>query len=524
MKADGPPAFVRHEPCQPLQTPRAFCTLEDSPVLTITCRNPRAARLPITPRPRRVAWALVVPAILALTIGPTWLPERAEPRWGGLSHAQTAPDVTPPAAVTDLSVASPTYYVDGSHPLASDSGPGTASTPWKTILHAVQTARAGETVLIKRGTYPENVSGRVSVANSGTPGKPITFAAYPGDERQVVISGAMFRIAGKSYIVVRGLKVTGVTSTSAGRGFSVEGPGTDITLTGNETYDTYSSGIGVWGIPWGSDPGDYRHLFNVVVENNLVRRACNGGYNECITVANGVNNIILRNNEVTESGNTVNGGEGIDIKEGVFGGQLHGNYVHDLEKAAIYLDAAGVGVGPGGIEDIDISGNLVRNITAGEGITLGGEGRGSLRNIRVFNNVVHAVNKNGLVLYLPSTGTGTATGITFINNTSYNNVRYGVRIDWPSALSSGILARNNIGYLNGYGNWSVAAGASATEDHNLWGVDPLFVDAASGNFRLRPGSPAVDAGSPTGAPAVDYAGVSRPQGAGVDIGAFELVP
>jgi hypothetical protein len=40
---------------------------------------------------------------------------------------------------------------------------------------------------------------------------------------------------------------------------------------------------------------------------------------------------------------------------------------------------------------------------------------------------------------------------------------------------------------------------------------------------LLPGSPAIDAGDPTNAPPADQRGVARPQGAGVDIGAFELV-
>src|SRR5262249_20459306 len=41
------------------------------------------------------------------------------------------------------------------------------------------------------------------------------------------------------------------------------------------------------------------------------------------------------------------------------------------------------------------------------------------------------------------------------------------------------------------------------------------------NMALRPGSPAIDPGTSTGAPAQDQRGVSRPQGAAVDIGAFE---
>jgi hypothetical protein len=40
---------------------------------------------------------------------------------------------------------------------------------------------------------------------------------------------------------------------------------------------------------------------------------------------------------------------------------------------------------------------------------------------------------------------------------------------------------------------------------------------------LLPGSPAIDAGSASGAPATDQRGVIRPQGCGVDIGAYEYL-
>ena len=52
--------------------------------------------------------------------------------------------------------------------------------------------------------------------------------------------------------------------------------------------------------------------------------------------------------------------------------------------------------------------------------------------------------------------------------------------------------------------------------------DPGFVNPWAGDFRLRPDSPCLDAGSGAGAPATDLLGRVRPQGAGVDMGAYEF--
>jgi hypothetical protein len=60
--------------------------------------------------------------------------------------------------------------------------------------------------------------------------------------------------------------------------------------------------------------------------------------------------------------------------------------------------------------------------------------------------------------------------------------------------------------------------------NNQIGVNPELLDAINGDFHLRPGSPAVDAADPAAGESIDFDGVSRPQGAGRDIGAHELKP
>ena len=70
-----------------------------------------------------------------------------------------------------------------------------------------------------------------------------------------------------------------------------------------------------------------------------------------------------------------------------------------------------------------------------------------------------------------------------------------------------------------FGNGANLSGAVAGGSHSLTG-DPLFVAPGAGDYRLASGSPAIDAGTDMGV-THDLDRVSRPQGDGVDIGAYE---
>jgi hypothetical protein len=131
--------------------------------------------------------------------------------------------------------------------------------------------------------------------------------------------------------------------------------------------------------------------------------------------------------------------------------------------------------------------------------------------------------------------------IKVINNTFYNNGQTsfggGIHIENPDAKN--VVIRNNIVSQNL--SFQIAlegvAPESVTVDHNLvdgyrgypgeiYGNnsvvgDPLFANAPGGDFHLQGGSPAIDVGSSIDAPADDYDGRPRPQGAGYDMGAFE---
>src|SRR5688572_155849 len=60
-------------------------------------------------------------------------------------------------------------------PTGSDANPGTAAAPWRTLQHAADVVRAGDTVFIRAGDYAG-----FDLRTDGTPTAPITFRADPG--------------------------------------------------------------------------------------------------------------------------------------------------------------------------------------------------------------------------------------------------------------------------------------------------------------------------------------------------------
>ncbi len=65
--------------------------------------------------------------------------------------------------------------------------------------------------------------------------------------------------------------------------------------------------------------------------------------------------------------------------------------------------------------------------------------------------------------------------------------------------------------------------AGVLQENNLEIRDPaaLFVDSARFDLRLLPNAAAIDAGSSINAPKLDRDRIPRPQGKGIDVGAYE---
>ena len=441
------------------------------------------------------------------------------------SNAQGSDGVTRTGliTVTDPVVALDTYHVATT---GDDANPGTEAAPLRTIQAALDLAQPGATVMVQSGTYNE----LVTFPRSGTADAWITLQAQPG--HAVTLDGAgltiadywegVVTIADVSHVRVQGLRVahSGYTGIIANRASFVE-------IRGNQTYDTYLSGIGVWR----SD--------NVIVDGNQVALAVNGGEQECITVSIS-SQVEVTNNEVSNDGAGTAGGEGIDIKDGSSNVLVKGNHVHDLDELGIYVDSW-----DSDTADIVIEDNIVHHCN-NHGIALAAERGGRLDRITIRNNLTYANARMGITVGDWDDGwPHPMQNILIVNNTSVGNgphATWGAGIAVLNGEAQGVVIRNNVVADNVYAqilDESAYSGTAAdiTADHNLvWGptgsgdefagtdriaADPRFVDAASADYRLAWDSPAVDAGTSLDAPATDLDGNARPAGAGFDLGAYE---
>ena len=439
----------------------------------------------------------------------------------------------PPPRVTN------TYYVSkdalNGFPAGNDNNDGLSeSTAFATIQKAADIAIAGDTVYVKMGSYNEEIS----IQNSGVLDSFITFSAFPGHELQVIVDGTgltvnknadwpyfsgLIGVYGKNYIKIKGFKVQksdafGIIAYSAD----------NIILDGNYTFNTVHSGI-----------ASFEYSSNIIVLNNEVEMAVNGGQQECISIAK-TSDFEVGYNLIHDGTSTGNGGEGIDIKRGSSNGLVHHNEIWNIpaSRTGIYLDAYDLHT-----FNIEIYSNTIHDIDH-FGMQLASEMGGLLENIKIYNNIIYDNKRGGINFFDESSHSGTepVQNIEIYNNTFDNN---GLPVNWYGAVTnnspyvSNVTIRNNICSNNAaYQIYNEAGGTNWIADHNLlFGDlgsqdqtrlnngddiegDPLYIDAPNKDFHVQNTSPGIDAGV-TAFVSDDYDGIARPIGSTHDIGAYE---
>lgn len=146
-------------------------------------------------------------------------------------------------------------------PSGNDKNTGTKQKPYKTIQKAVNAAKAGTTVNVRKGTYKE----QVVIKKSGTKKAPIIIKAY--NKEKVTLDGAKVKVSwdnqglisihNKSYVTVDGFEIKNYKTADEDLvpiGISVTGSGKGIQILRNHIHHIETAnkngnahGIAVYG-------------------------------------------------------------------------------------------------------------------------------------------------------------------------------------------------------------------------------------------------------------------------------------
>ncbi|MCA9606330.1 MAG: right-handed parallel beta-helix repeat-containing protein [Myxococcales bacterium] len=432
------------------------------------------------------------------------------------------------------------WYVD---PTTGDpSGDGSAARPWGTLQEVVE---AGLIETRHWTTLPYAPGATLGPVNAGAPIQPgdtIWLAdGYHGElsitgghnAAPIVIramDGATPRLSrvllrAASQWELRGLSISPSHAPTYARGTALDiddhgfhGPSHDIVVEGCDIFAMPDiSGLDAAG--WVSEIGNGVAIdgADCVFRDNTVRNIDFG--------------ISVTGERVAVIGNLVENFSGDGMRGLGDYGRFEGNVVRNCYDVDDNHDDGfqSWSNGPDGVGSGEVVGIVLRGNTIINRVDPAQPLQGPLQGIGCFdgfftdwvveNNVVITDHWHGITLL-------GARDSRIVNNTviDVNTVDPGppwIRIDdhKDGTASTGNVIRNNLA-----ASFHIGADPSNQSDHNFAIVDAsaLFVDAAGFDLHLLPtATDAIDQGVDTLAPAFDFDGIPRPQGAAHDLGAFE---
>ena len=417
----------------------------------------------------------------------------------------------PMPSATPTTSAETTYYVA---PDGDDANPGTESSPWRTLQKAGNSATAGTDVIVLSGVY-EGFRARAS----GRAGAPIRYRARSG----VVVNAPGPDNANGDNIWIRNV------------GF--------IELDGFESRGALRAGIAVQGEPDANIGG-------VVIRNCVCKE--NGRWGIFTAFAE---DLLIEDNETSFSRDE----HGIYVSNSADRVVVRRNHSHDNSSAGIQFNAdpAERGEDPtdphadGIIEDALIEDNLIHDNGAGGAAAIN---LASVRRSLVRNNLLYGNHGTGIAGWDDDEGSnefGTRDnriiGNTIvqasdgrfalslvhgsINNVVENNIllhrgeRGSLEVD--PASREGLRSDYNVVvdfFSDDENFFDLAQWRALGFDANslVATAAELFANESADDYRLSATSPALDRGASRTDLPTDITGRPRPQGAGFDIGAYEL--
>lgn len=358
-----------------------------------------------------------------------------------------------------------TYYVATT---GNDSNAGSSTSPFLTVQRGVNAAAAGDTVIVRNGTYlPPSSAGcsggngfAVNIAKAGTSGAWITIK---GESRGgVTLDGAACHSTinlgtGAAYLAIEDLVIRG----------------------------------GYWGGIWSN-----QNAHDIRLAGNRVEYVGNRAETSNYGIAGVYTN--SSSNNFTITGNVIHH---IGRTSGDYMWHDHGLYVHGNNYAitnnVFYSNTSGWAISPvGPMNNVLIANNTFAfpNPIRDGHIAVGD---GAISNMTIRNNV----------FYRPTGAAVVNCVVTYSGTNSFdNNMVYGA-----SQLMGGDICG---GGTSGLG--TIAQSRNTFTDPQLTNVSTTPYD-----FRLRNTSPAIDAGVTVAGISADMDGTPRPQGAAYDLGSYE---
>jgi hypothetical protein len=451
--------------------------------------------------------------------------------FGGLPSGMAGP----------ATAAAATYYVS---PSGDDGAPGSRARPWRSPGLASKRLHSGDTLVILRGRYVlRTFWDDMITPPSGTAAAPTRIVGEAGQRPVLAGSNDLFSavdVSGTSYVTLENFEITADGGARFRGGIEAAGDPVDhLVLRDLSIHHIDEMALNI---------GDVRHLLVERCRFSHCGFGCIGGPEGR---HGGNRNVTVRDCYLGYSGHYYRGGPGpgpYDRPDG-FG----------IEPSAgpILIDDTVAEHNRGDGLDSKAAATTIRRCTVAnnscDGVKLWAGGR-------VENTLIYGMG-DGVGGASPWAGIvmGGEPGATFtiVNVTVHDDPTrhaYPVYMQYGEPEPMTVLIRNTV-IANGHGEVYLGDAVTARIDHcgfyrpgadvqvhangrdytaaqlragalgagNL-SAPPRFTRPAwgtRGDFRPRAGSPLIDAGTASGAPAVDLAGDRRPAGGAVDIGAFE---
>ena len=429
----------------------------------------------------------------------------------------------------------------------NDANAGSATAPWKTVIKAKNTIAAGDIAYLKDGvtqTTEDTFTAYLSMDkqgadNSGTAAAPKALVAYPGATVTIGVAGGLhYGIrtpnigVNEDYWVISQLHIIGGTQAMdiGGTGWRIIGndmqcPGADdqvgcFEMSGGNQARFYGNDVHNAGI--NPTSSKFYHAVYFSTDSNHVDVGWNHIHDNFTCRA-------LQFHSSPLCSPTCGAGDTTGFNQ--YDLHVHDNLIHGDNCNGINF--ATVDPSKGTVEAYN---NVIYNVGRMDPLQLGASfsciylagitnnGAAGTGAVQVFNNTLSDCAANNSA------------------NASGSRGAFGVA-GGPATLTMNL--RDNVVYQNTGEIYVDGSKAQITGDHNLWfgvgaaptqttnnlNVDPLFVNRTAGDFHLSASSPAKDAGVTVlsnnslvlnSSATTDKDGVLRPQGAAVDLGAFEV--